>query len=80
MSELPDEDQAPLEPPSSLLPIAMSAIAAGREVVALPCVNPALSPTLDVVGMPGMGWYLRVTDGLGTLVWSVMLEGVTADE
>lgn len=84
MDMLPDEDQAPLEPPESLLPISPEVVAAGRRVVDLPCTNPALSPTLDVIGFPLTdgsfgGWYLRVTDAFGTNVWSVMLKGMMPD-
>ena len=73
-----DEDLAPLEPPEVVIGIPGRSAAAGRAVVALPAVNAALSPTLDVVGMAGSGWYLRVTDAFGTVVWSLRLVGVGA--
>ena len=76
MSELPDEDQAPLLPPSTVIGIWKGAAADGREVVALPWSNPRLSGTLDVIGLAGQGWYLRVTDACGTVVWSILLEGL----
>jgi hypothetical protein len=77
MTSLPDEDKAPLEPPEALIPISPRAVAAGRGVLALPCVNPALSPTLDVVGLPGLGWHICVKDAFGTLVFSVLLKGMS---
>lgn len=76
MAPLPDDDLTPLEPPSAVIGIPVTAVASGREVVPLPCVNPALSPTLDVVGFPGQGWNVRVKDACGTLVFSLMLEGL----
>jgi hypothetical protein len=76
MAELSDEDLEPLEPPEALIDISTGVIASGREVVAMPCINPALSPTLDVIGLPGMGWNIRVVDTFGTLIFSVMLKGI----
>lgn len=73
---LPDDDLEPLEPPATTIGIPMDAIALGREVIAMPCANPALSPTLDVIGFPGLGWNVRVKDAYGTLVFSLMLEGI----
>jgi hypothetical protein len=78
--DLPDEDQEPLEPPEALIPISPDVVADGRGVVALPCTNPRLSPTLDVCGFPGIGWYVRVQDAFGTVVFSVMLKGMRPDE
>ena len=85
MSSLPDEDLEPLEPPGALIDISPEAVASGRVVVALPCVNMALSPTLDVVGFPltdGQfgGWYVRVRDAFGTNLFSVMLKGIERDD
>ena len=76
MSSLPDEDQAPLMPPEAFVPILGGTVAEGRGVLAMPSINPALSPTLDVVGLPGVGWHVRVLDPFGTLVFSVLLKGV----
>ena len=82
---LPDEDQEPLEPPEALIDISPEAVAPGRAVIAMPSVNMALSPTLDVVGFPltdGQfgGWYIRVRDAFGTNVFSVMLKCIAREE
>lgn len=76
MSLLPDEDQEPLEPPTALIGLWKGSMVDGRQVVAMPAANPRLGPTLDVIGFGGHGWYLRVKDALGTVVWSIMLEGL----
>lgn len=84
-SSLPDADLEPLEPPEALIDISPESVASGRVVVALPCVNMALSPTLDVVGFPLTdghfgGWYVRVRDAYGTNLFSVMLKGLAREE
>lgn len=50
-------------------------IADGREVISLPCVNPHLAPTLDVVGFAGSQWLIRITDAMGTVVWTKIIVG-----
>lgn len=80
MSSLPDEDLESLETPEAWIDISPDVVARGREVVALPCTNPALSGTLDVVGFPGTGWLVRVLDPFGTVVFIVMLKGLPREE
>lgn len=76
---MPDEDLSPLEPPEALIGIPVTAVAAGYEVVKMPCVNPAFSPILDIAGYEGLGWNVRVRDAFGTIVFSVLLKGVEPD-
>jgi hypothetical protein len=76
MNSLPDDDLEPLEPPEAFIDISPEVIADGRAVCVVPCITPALSPTLDVIGFPGSGWMIRVKDGFGTVVFSVLLKGI----
>lgn len=76
MNSLPDDDLEPLEPPEAFIDISPEVIAAGRAVCVVPCTNPAHSPTLDVIGYLGIGWNIRVKDGYGTLMFSVLFKGI----
>lgn len=76
MSELPYEDQPAAMPPSETIGVRKGAAADGRVVMAMPCSNPHLGSTLDVIGFAGHGWLLRMIDPYGTLLWSLMLEGL----
>jgi hypothetical protein len=76
---LPDDDLAPLESPEVFIDISPEAVASGRAVCVVPCTNPALSPTLDVIGLPGIGWEVRVRDAFGTVVFSVLLKGTARE-
>jgi hypothetical protein len=80
MTGLPEEDKAPLEPPTTLIALSRESAASGMQVIVMPCVNPMLSPLLQLSGIRGKGWYIRVVDAFGTIVWSIMLEGIEAPQ
>jgi hypothetical protein len=61
---------------SAFIPLHPASAAPGTAVAVMPSVNPSLSPILHVVGFPGRGWYISVKDAYGTVVFSVMLEGM----
>ena len=79
MPDLPDDDFPPIEPPSAIIGLPKTTVASGRQVVALPGTHAPLSPTLDVIGFPGYGYYIRVTDPAHTVVWSIVLECIDPD-
>jgi hypothetical protein len=63
--------------PEHHFPIGINAesIPGSRQVVALPSLNPSVGGTLEVVGLAEQGILLVLSDPLGAVVWSALLEG-----
>lgn len=64
-----DYSESPIE-------IHPDSIAPSRGLLAIPSVNPQSGLTLEVIGAPSIGLFLRLTDPIGSVVWTATLVGV----